>query len=163
MNEPVQQLLATALAHHQAGRLAEAEALYRQILDSDPQDPQAMHLLGVVLHQTGRSAGAVELIGRAVQIAPTYANLNNLGEALRHVGRVDEAIACYRRSIELNPQAADAWGNLGKLLVQMNRSEEAEKSLTRAAQLSPQRADYQLLLCDLRRKLGDPHGAVQAG
>jgi len=163
MNEPVQQVLATALTHHQAGRLAEAQTLYRQILQSDPQHPEAMHLLGVVLHQTGRSAEGVELIGRAVQIAPTFANLNNLGEALRRVGRVDEAIVCYRRSIELNPNAAEAWGNLGKLLAQMNRAEEAEKSLTRAAQLSPKRADYQLLLCDVRRKLGDPHGAVQAG
>ena len=58
--------LTEAVGHHQAGRLAAAERLYRKVLDQDPANADALHLLGVVCHQTGRDARAVELIGMAL-------------------------------------------------------------------------------------------------
>ena len=58
--------LTSAVTHHQAGRLANAEALYRQVLATAPHHPDALHLLGVLLHQTGQSQAAVDLIRRAI-------------------------------------------------------------------------------------------------
>src|SRR5439155_26859224 len=62
----VAQRLAQAVGHHQAGRLAEAEALYRAILAESPGQPHALHLLGVLAHQAGRPQEALDLIGRAL-------------------------------------------------------------------------------------------------
>ncbi len=74
--------LTAALAHQQAGRIAQAERIYAQILAARPNNADALHLLGVAAHQTGRHERAVELIEKAVLHAssnPHY--LNNLGEA----------------------------------------------------------------------------------
>src|SRR5665811_1873097 len=54
----------TALKHHQAGRLPQAEAIYRQILQAAPNHPDALHLLGVLAHQTENDGMAVELISK---------------------------------------------------------------------------------------------------
>ncbi len=62
-----------ALQHHQAGRLADAEALYRQILSEQPNDLDALHLLGVIAYQTGRNDVAVDLIRRAIDLDPEFA------------------------------------------------------------------------------------------
>src|SRR5262245_35204628 len=98
----VQQLLAAAAAHHQSGRLAQAEPLYQQILALQPNHIEAMHLLGMLQHQSGRSPQGLELIRRSVAITPTFANLSNLGEVLRFQGKTEEAIATLRRAMELN-------------------------------------------------------------
>ena len=58
--------LQAAMAHHQAGGLDEAEALYRKLLDAVPNHPHALHLLGALETGRGRPARAVELIGRAL-------------------------------------------------------------------------------------------------
>ena len=84
-NSPVAQaLFGEALRHHQAGRLAEAEQLYRQALAADPRHPDSLHLLGVLAHQVGRSDVAVELIGQAIAARGDVAFFhNNLGNALK--------------------------------------------------------------------------------
>src|SRR4051812_34850404 len=67
---PARQLIDTAIAHHRAGRLAEAELIYRQILEQDADQPDALHLLGLIAHQVGRSDVAEPLIRRAIELAP---------------------------------------------------------------------------------------------
>ena len=69
----IQQTFEAAIGHHRAGRLAEAERLYRQILSQQPGHADALHLLGVIAQQVGQYDVAVELIGRAVAVQPTYA------------------------------------------------------------------------------------------
>jgi len=93
----VQKVFADALRHHQAGRLNEAERLYRQILAVDPRHADSLHLLGVIAYQAGRHDLAVDLISQAIGInakAPGYHC--NLGLALKTKGKLDEAVACYR-------------------------------------------------------------------
>ncbi len=86
----VAEALALAVRHHRAGALAEAEQLYRQILAADPRHVVALHLLGVLAHQQGRNDLAVEAIGRALRLAPDYAEAHaNLGVVLREQGRLD--------------------------------------------------------------------------
>jgi Flp pilus assembly protein TadD len=69
-NPSIQDALATAMQHQQAGRLREAEVIYRQILVAQPNHPDALHLLGIIAFQSGRSNDAEELIRRAIAANP---------------------------------------------------------------------------------------------
>ena len=96
--------LEQGLGLHQAGRLGEAERYYRQILEVDPDHPDGLHLLGVIAHETGHSADAIDLIGKAIARNGRVADFHcNLGNALHALGRLSEAKAHYRRAIKLNP------------------------------------------------------------
>src|SRR5438094_9858510 len=76
----VDDMLAEAVRHHQAGRLAEARSLYEEILRLDEKNPNALNLLGMVHHAAGRQEHAAELISRAIDAAPSVAGFhNNLG------------------------------------------------------------------------------------
>lgn len=104
---PLREVLALALEHHQAGRLDEAEGLYRRVLDVLPGDSDALHLLGVLSRQRRRFDEAIALIGRAIAIAPKAAAFhNNLANTYREAGRVDEAIDSYRAALALEPDFA---------------------------------------------------------
>ena len=118
--------LAAALQQHQAGRLAEAETLYGRILRAQPDQPDALHLLGVLAHQSGRHAAAVELIGRAVAHNPNAAGYHsNLGVALQALGRLDEAVIALRRATTLDREHADARYNLAVSLQTLGNLDEA--------------------------------------
>jgi tetratricopeptide (TPR) repeat protein/glutathione synthase/RimK-type ligase-like ATP-grasp enzyme len=111
-----------AFAHHQAGDLGQAEQLYRAVLAQDPDHLNALQLLGALDHATGRTPEAIALFGRAVATlsaqgggtARHAALYNNLGNALRDAGRGAEAIACYRRGLDLDPQVSELHANLGR-------------------------------------------------
>ena len=94
-----------ALRRHQAGQLAEAEQLYRGILEADPRQLDCLHLLGMVALQSGRPAEAVDLIGRAIAANDGVAAWHgSLAEALRALGERDRAIAHYRKAVALDPK-----------------------------------------------------------
>jgi len=104
-----------ALRHHQAGRVAKARALYEEVLRQAPEDARALHGLGVLL-QREEPARALELLRSAIAARPGVAIYwNNLGNAMRALGRSDEAAAAYRESLELDSRYALAWYNLGAL------------------------------------------------
>src|SRR5438874_10874262 len=85
------QIMQTAVAHHQAGRLAPADAIYRQVLSREPNNADALHLLGLIAHQCGNDNDAIALIGRAVALRPKTAEFHvNLGAALRRMGRLTD-------------------------------------------------------------------------
>ncbi len=149
----VPQALELALQHHQAGRLAEAEALYRQILAVEPGHADALHLLGVVAHQVGRHDVAVELIRQAISLLPTApAFFSNLGGAYEKLGRHEEAVTAFRRAIELNPDYPEAHNNLGNVLRIQRQTGEAVAAFRRAIQLRP---DYAEALSNLGNALTD--------
>jgi len=134
----LQQQFDSALSHHQAGRLAEAEAAYRRILSADPNDADALHLLGVIANQTGRNDEAIDLIGRAVELDPEYAEAHfNLGNALAERGDLDRAIASYGKAIQLTPAYVEAHLNLGDVLLKAGRLDEAIASFQQAVRLKP--------------------------
>ena len=113
----VANLLGAGLKHHQAGRLAEAEACYRRVLAAQPDHADALHLLGVVAHQAGRHDLAVELISQAIkQNGQNAAYFCSLGVALDNQGKLDEAVAAYRQAIRIKPDLAEAHSNLGNAL-----------------------------------------------
>jgi protein O-GlcNAc transferase len=127
-----------ALQRHQAGRFAEAEALYRQILTVQPEHADALHLLGVAAHQTGRHDLAVGWIRQAIALNPKHSTAySNLGEVCRALGRMDEAIDAYRRAIELKPDHTEAHNNLGVALKAAGRMDEAIAAYRRTLELRP--------------------------
>ncbi len=136
------EVLARALAHHQAGRLGEAEALYRRILGAEPAHADALHLLGVLTHQAGDNEQAVELIGRAIALNAGFADYHsNLGHALWELGRHGQAEASCRRALGLREAYPEAWNNLGNALWAQGRLEEAIASYERALGLRPEYAE----------------------
>ena len=137
------QALEGALRLHESGKLAEAEALYRQILRAAPDHAETLHLLGALAHQRGRGAEAVELINRAVAReggVPVFHN--SLGIAYRALNRLEEAEAAYRCALALDPNFAEAHGNLGNLLHQRGDLDAAVECQRRARDLEPGRAEF---------------------
>jgi tetratricopeptide (TPR) repeat protein len=123
---------------HQAGRLNEAEGLYRQILAVDPNHADGLHLLGVMAHQRGYPELAVDLIGKAIARNGAVADFHcNFGSALHALGRMGEAEAHYRRAITLNPTHVESYNNFGNVLNAQGRLEEAQKQFRQALALRP--------------------------
>ncbi len=134
----IEQAMEIARSHHQAGRLAEAEEIYRRVLDQVPDHDGALHLLGVVAAQAGYLDPAIELIRRAIAVNPAVADYHNsLGETCRRSRQWEQAVACLSHAIELMPDHADAHNNLGTALKDLGRLDEAIAAYRRAIQLRP--------------------------
>jgi len=128
--------LQEAVAHHQAGRLPEAEKLYRRILRERPSHPGTNNALGIALKDQGRLDEAVTVFRRAATVAPDNApSHSNLGNVLFEQGKLEEAEACYRRALALRPDMPDALKNLGLVIVDRGRFEESHAWFNRHAEL----------------------------
>lgn len=135
-------LLEQAVARHRAGQLADAEALYRQVLALAPAHPGALHYLGLLGLQTGHLAPAEELLARAAQVAPgDPVLLNNWGIALARLGRAEEARARFEAAIRQGPGYADPLVNLANLLADRGDHEEAERRYREALAIAPRSAE----------------------
>jgi protein O-GlcNAc transferase len=131
----------SAAEHHRAGRLAEAETIYREVLTGDPNHFEALHMMGVLAGQVGRHKMALQLIGRAAAIAPGDAAAQcNLGAALLGENRLDEAEIALSEAIRLNPGLAAAHDNLGRRHMAAGRIDLAVACYRRAVALAPQSA-----------------------
>jgi tetratricopeptide (TPR) repeat protein len=138
----IAEALAAALRQHQAGQLAEAEALYRQILAVDPRHADALHLLGVIAHQVAKHELAVELIGQALALNGTAAQYHNhLGDALRALKRLPAAVESYRRALDLDPTLAAAHLSLGAIAYGAADFAAAAASYRSAAAFAPGNAE----------------------
>src|SRR5262249_44018426 len=111
-----------ALALHQAGRLAEAEKIYGQILKVQPNHFDSLHLVGVIYAQRGNHVESVRQIDLALKINPkaAYAH-NSRGNALQKLNRLDDALASYDKAIAYKPDFAEAFNNRGLALQKLNR------------------------------------------
>ena len=109
--------LELAFQKHSAGNLAEAEAGYRKFLKDNPNSPQALHFLGVLVGQQGNSRGAIELIGKAISINSRVPDFHsNLAMAYSESGEHDKAVLCCERSLALKPENPEALNHLGNAL-----------------------------------------------
>jgi tetratricopeptide (TPR) repeat protein len=122
----IRQAVDLARQQHEAGHLPEAESLYKQILEADPNQPDAIHMLGVLAFQTGRADVALRLIQRALSVAPESPQaFANLGRVLSSLGRRDEAITAYRKSLQLDGGGAEVHNNLANLLLREGLVDDA--------------------------------------
>ena len=95
-------LLDQAIKLHGSGNLAEAERIYASLLSADPSNSTALQFLGVLRAQQGRNNDALSLVGAAIRSNPSSASaLTNYGNVLMALGRPDEALASYDRSLAL--------------------------------------------------------------
>lgn len=147
--------LAQAVTHHQAGRLPEAEALYRLVLKASPDCAEAHSNLGVALYDGGRLEEAAASYRRALEIKPDFVEAhNNLGNVLRDLGRLTEAEESCRTVLALQPNLAEAHNNLGNALRDLQRLEEAETCFLRAVAIKPDFVEAHSNLGGILRDLG---------
>ena len=133
-NTPLQR----ALAHHNAGRIADAETLYRSVLADDPQNALALHGLGLIAHQRGDHGTALDLIEDASERRPDDpVFLSNLAAVCHKLDMPERAKACCERALEINPRFADAYTNHGHALCALGKASEAETSYRKALELAP--------------------------
>ncbi len=127
-----------AVSLHQQNRLDEAERIYLEVLGSEAENADALHLLGLVFHQRGENGKAVELMKKAVKIAPfSPVPYSNLGSALQELGRVEEAVECYRKAILIDGKSVEPHLNLGTALELQGAWKEAEESYLKALSIDP--------------------------
>ncbi|MGA7107204.1 MAG: tetratricopeptide repeat protein [Terracidiphilus sp.] len=135
-------LLRTALAHHRAGRLSEAEQAYREILAHAPHHADSLHLLGMVAFQSGMLDDAAELIRKAIAVhAKGAAYHANLGNVLQAQDKLEEAAASYRHALAIKPNLAEVHLNLGNVLKAQNKVDECVVCYQRALSLQPDLAE----------------------
>lgn len=145
---PTDALFHTARAEHQAGRLAEAEAGYRRVLQADPSHVAAHYLLGAACHGLGRLDDAAESLRAALRLKPDHLEArNHLGIVTAQMGRLDEAVYVFHQVLRLRPDHVEAHRNLGLVLERQGRLDEAAACYRRALEHKPD-------LIDLHRRLG---------
>lgn len=131
-----------ALALHQQGQLDQAEAIYRQILQTQPQHFDALQLLATVALQRNDSVAAVDLFDQAIRINPNHEMAHSgRGNALSNLERYEEALDCYDLALKINPDFAEALNNRGNSLFNLERYEEALDSYDRALKIRPDYVD----------------------
>jgi Tfp pilus assembly protein PilF len=136
----VSELLQQGLTFHQQDNLTEAQVIYEQILNIQPDHFDALQLLGVLSAQIKKYSKAVEFLSKALQINPKHAKVcNNYGIALKELKRFDEAIASYDQAIAINPDYIDALSNRGNALQELDRYDEAVASYDQAIAI---KSDY---------------------
>lgn len=160
---PLPQALELALQYHRAGRLAEAEPIYRQILAVNPFHTDALRLLGLIAYQAGQHETAVDLIGRAIAQNPREAGFHNdLGNALQCLQRFDEAAAAYHQALALEPGFVAVYNNLGNTLKGQGRLDEAVTAYRRALELQPDAAEIHSNLANVLVSQGRTGEAITA-
>ena len=155
--------LRDAIERHRAGDLAAAEAAYAAHLAVAPDDPDALHFLGVLRHQQQRTDEAITLIRRALDTAPRYVDAwSNLGNLYKESGRLDEAEQAYRRALAIDRDHVGSWNNLGVVLRARGKAPDAVTALRRALELAPGMADAWFNLGNALRSCGTLPGAITA-
>ncbi len=158
----LQRTLTDAAKHRVAGRLAESEALYRRVFKADPEQPVALHWLGVLAHTRGQNEAALDLLERAASLSPADPLcLFHLGEIRRAVGRYEGAVDSYRQALACEPGMTDIRFGLGSALLELGHAGEAASELRRAIELCPDDAEAHNNLANALAELGELDAAIE--
>lgn len=154
------QMIQLAIEHHQAGRLRKAEAIYQQVLQIQPRNSDALHLLGLTNHQMGMQDQACMLISKAISINPSVASFhNNLGEVFRSMNRLDEASASYEKALFLQPDFPEVQRNIGLTYLANKQPDRAISHLRNSMKRYP---DYLGIYWALGQVMMSQHKADEA-
>jgi len=133
----IDQAVRLAMELQKQSKLDQAEGIYGEVLTVVPEHPDALHFLGILHYQRGRTVEAIQTIIRALDAFPDYVDAhNNLGNIYMEQGRLEEAEACYRRTVRLAPGHLGACNNLGTVLRALGRLDEAEPVFRNALAIS---------------------------
>jgi len=134
--------LELAVRHHRADQLDVAESIYRRVLEVVPEQPDALHFLGVLLHQRGEHGEALELLKRAIELQPERAGFHqNMGNVLFEMERLNEAARSYERCIGLAPGDPAGYNNLGVVRRAQGQPEAAAEAYRKAIEIDPRHPD----------------------
>jgi len=154
--------LTQATEHHRSGRLAEAETLYRQALELEPQNADALHLLGVISQQTGRPQLAEQFIRQAIALTPERVDFHcNLARLLLALNRVTEAGVEAQTARKLDPNSFDALLLFGCAALQLGESKHAAASFEKALSVNPESGEAHFYLGRAHMATGDFAGAIE--
>jgi protein O-GlcNAc transferase len=149
----VQRVFEEGVAQHRAGQVANAERLYRQVLETDRNHEQASFLVAAIAIESDRSKEAVPILERLTALHPTNANyFANLGEAYRRLTDYERAAGALTRAVSLNPELVQAHFNLGLVMRALSEVRMALQAFERATELKP---DSALIQYGLARALSD--------
>ena len=154
--DPIEQQLRIAMEHHQRGELPQAERIYRAILASNPNQPDALHRLGLIAAACNRPEDAAKLIERSIVIAPTVAEYHiNLGMLRLQNGQRNDALASFDRALTLVPKDLSSLAMLGGVLKDLGRIDDALRCCAWMIQIDPNwapaHANQGIALAELRR------------
>jgi tetratricopeptide (TPR) repeat protein len=150
-----------ALGHQQRGQLARAEDLYRQVLDVQPDNFDALHLYGVLKHQSGQPLEALKLIGEALRHNARAATAHaNYASVLAALDRHQDALEACDRALALKPDYAEALLNRGNALAALGRADEALQSFEQAIKLRPGYAPALINSAQLLQRFGRRREAI---
>ena len=134
--------LQQALAHHRAGRLSEAEALYCQVLAASPGHPQALYLLAFLACQIGRHDAALQLADRAIRAQPNFAEAHHTrAKALNGLRQHDAALESLDRAITLDPNCAETYLTRGNAFCGLHQYPQAVAEYDHALRIQPDYPD----------------------
>lgn len=157
------QTLQNALDHHLAGRASQAEVIYQQILKKEPNNPDALHLAGVLAHQGKKNEQAAKLIKRAISCKPAFPEAYcNLGNILRELGDIEGASDSYRKALAIRPDWIGAHNNLGNILRDQGQLDQAIASYRRALSYKPDHAEAHYNLAIALEEQGNVAAAVES-
>ncbi len=159
----VQEMLAKAMQFHQSGNLDAARDEYARILEAEPENADAAHLLGILLLGEGNAEEALRHLGTAVNAAPGIAEFRSTrAVALIRLGRMEEAVSEYSRAVEINPDDPGLFYNLGLAFSQMGEFPRARSAFEKAVSLKPDLAEAHGNLGLVLQELGNPADAIAA-
>jgi hypothetical protein len=139
---PPERRLDQAVQLHQAGDLSKAEDIYRDVLEADPGNSAALHMLGVIAFQSGYNDKALGLIARALRVAPNFPEaLNNMGNVFSKMGGLEDALLFFQEAVAQKPDYALAYNHLGSALLGLGRLDEAAACHEEAIALNPEFAN----------------------
>lgn len=149
--------------HHSAGRLVEAERIYRQVLKSEPDNADAHHRIGVLAHQLGHIKLAIEHISKAVLVRPDFwVAFGDLGNAQMAHGNPSAALISYRKVIDIKPEYAEIHSDIGNALNELGLYAEAIENYQKTIMLKPSFAKAYLNLGHAFGELGRKEDALKA-
>jgi tetratricopeptide (TPR) repeat protein len=150
-----------AVRHYQAGRLVEADRLFRIILRVAPRHADSLHFLGLIAYRDGCYDTAVELIGQAIRVRKNNPFYHfNLATVFLAVGRTDDAVEHYERAIVLKPDYADAYNNLANIIADKGKFDDAMACYGRVFAINPDHAVAHNGLANVLKSLGRIDEAV---
>jgi protein O-GlcNAc transferase len=159
--EPVANRLLAAVRLQRGGELAQAEAIYRAILELDPENIDVLHLLGNNLLLQRRPDEAIALLQRVIAAQPDCAEaFYNLGGAFRAGADLDNALLNYRKAVELRPEFVEALSGLAGILKAVGSYDEAETCYRRALALNPDFAEAHYNFGNLLHLMGRVDDAI---